>query len=109
QSHQPAATASLRGYSADPVVLTKAAKSLLPKIRPGIRYARAGIAVTELRPVGAQPMFAQFVTPHEAKHIGPLLEQIKHEHGDAAIGLGRAGLRDGPAWQMRRNMMSPRY
>ena len=54
-------------------------------------------------------MFDEFVTPHEAKHIGPLLDQIKHGHGPAAIGLGRAGLRDGPAWQMRRNMMSPRY
>src|SRR5699024_2096156 len=56
QSHQPAATVALPGYSADPVVLTKAAKQLLPKIRPGTRYARAGIVVTELRPVGAQPM-----------------------------------------------------
>src|SRR5699024_3863318 len=109
QSHQPAATVALPGYSADPVVLTKAAKQLLPKIRPGTRYARAGIVVTDLRPVGAQPMFEEFVTPHEAKQIGPLLEQIKHEHGPAAIGLGRAGLRDGPTWQMRRNMMSPRY
>ena len=54
-------------------------------------------------------MFDEFVSPHEAKQVGPLLEQIKHEHGPAAIGLGRAGLREGPAWQMRRNMMSPRY
>jgi len=38
-----------------------------------------------------------------------LLEQIKHEHGPTDIGLGRAGLREGPAWQMKRNMMSPRY
>lgn len=109
QSHQPAVTVALPGYSADPVVLTKAAKQLLPKIRPGVRYARAGIVVTELRPVGAQPMFEEFVSPHEAKQIGPLLEQIKQEYGPAAIGLGRAGLRAGPAWQMRRNMMSPRY
>lgn len=109
QSHQPAATVALPGYSADPVVLTKAAKHLLPKIRPGTRYARAGIVVTELRPVGAQPMFEEFVSPHEAKHIGSLLEDIRRDHGPAAIGLGRAGLRDGPAWQMRRTMMSPRY
>lgn len=109
QSHQPAATVSLPGYSADPVVLTKAAKQLLPKIRPGTRYARAGIVVTEMRPVGAQPMFEEFVSPHEAKQIGHLLEDIRSEHGPAAIGLGRAGLREGPAWQMRRTMMSPRY
>ena len=109
QSHQPAITVALPGHSADPVVLAKAAKQLLPKIRHGVRYARAGIVVTELRPVGSQTMFAEFVSPHEAKHIGPLLEQIKDEHGPAAIGLGRAGLREGLAWQMRRNMMSPRY
>ena len=109
QSHQPAVTVALPGYSSDPVVLTKTAKQLLPKIRHGVRYARAGIVVTELRPVGAQPMFAEFVSPHEAKHIGSLLETVRRAHGPAAIGLGRAGLRDGPAWQMRRNMQSPRY
>lgn len=109
QSHQPAATVALSGHSADPVVLTKAAKSLLPKIIPCVRYARAGIVVTELRPVGAHQMFDAFVSPHEAKHIGPLIEQIRSQHGTTAIGLGRAGLREGPAWQTRRNMMSPRY
>jgi len=109
QSPQPAVTVALAGYSADPVVLTKAAKALLSKLRPGTRYARAGIVVTELRHVGVQPMFEEFVSPHEAKQIGHLLEDIRREHGSAAIGLGRAGLRDGPAWQMRRTMMSPRY
>src|SRR5699024_5915987 len=109
QSHQPAVTVALPGYSSDPVVLTKTAKQLLPKIRHGVRYARAGIVVTELRPVGAQPMFAEFVSPHEAKHSGSLLETVRRAPGPAAIGLGRAGLRDGPAWQMRRNMQSPRY
>lgn len=109
QNHQPAVTVALPGYSADPVVLTKAAKHLLAKIRPGVRYARAGIVITDRRPVGAQPMFEEFVSPHEAKQIGTLLETVRREHGPAAIGLGRAGLRDGPAWQMRRNMMFPRY
>src|SRR5699024_6284465 len=48
QSHHPAVTVALPGYSSDPVVLTKTAKQLLPKIRHGVRYARAGIVVTEL-------------------------------------------------------------
>src|SRR5699024_8847592 len=109
QSHQPAATVALPGYSADPVVLTKAAKSLLPKIRPGTRYARAAIVVADSRPAGTKATSDTYGNPHNANAIGPLLEQFKHEHGPAAIGLGRAGLRDGPAWQMRRNMMSPRY
>ena len=47
--------------------------------------------------------------PHEAKQIGPLIQQIRSEHGVKSIGLGRAGLQQGPAWEMRREMMSPRY
>nr|WP_022870181.1 hypothetical protein [Yaniella halotolerans] len=35
QSHQPAVTVALPGSSADPVVLTRTAKALLPKLRPG--------------------------------------------------------------------------
>ena len=109
QSHAPSATVSLPSYSADPVVFTKAAKALLPKITPGVRYAKAGITVTELRPVGAEQMFDGFVSPQETKQVGPLLEKIRNEHGSTAIGLGRGGMREGPSWQMRREMMSPRY
>lgn len=109
QSHQPSATVAMTVHSADPVVLTKAAKSLLPKITPGVRYAKAGITVTELRPVGAQPMFDEFVSPHESKHVGTLLEQVRAEHGSGAIGLGAGGLKQGSSWQMRRELMSPRY
>lgn len=39
-------------------------------------------------------MLEEFVTPHEAKNIGELLQDIKSHHGSAAIGLGRAGLRE---------------
>lgn len=109
QSHQPSATVSLSAHTADPVVLTKAAKSLLPKISPGTRYAKAGITVTELRPAGAQQMLDEFASDQETKKLGALLEQVRSEHGSGAIGLGRAGLREGPSWQMRREMMSPRY
>ena len=109
QSHQPSATVSLSAHTADPIVLTKAAKSLLPKISPGTRYAKAGITVTELRPAGAQQMLDEFASDQETKQLGALLEQVRSEHGSGAIGLGRADLRDGPSWQMRRDMMSPRY
>lgn len=109
QSHAPSATISLSKHSADPVVLTKAAKALLPKIAPGTRYAKAGITVTELRPAGAEQMLDEFVGSHEAKQVGSLLEKIRSEHGNSAIGLGRGGMREGPSWQMRREMMSSRY
>lgn len=40
--------------TADPVILTKAAHALLPRIVEGVKYARAGIMVTDLRPSGNQ-------------------------------------------------------
>ena len=109
QSHAPSATVSLPKHSADPVVFTKAAKALLPKITPGVRYAKAGITVTELRPAGSAQMLDEFVSAQETKQIGSLLEKIRSEHGQSAIGLGRGGMQEGPSWQMRRELMSPRY
>lgn len=108
-SHQPAVTVALPGPTADPLLLTRAAKALLPKILDGVKYARAGIVVTDIRPTGAQETFEPFVNPHEAKEIGPLIQKIKQRHGVNAVGLGLAGMKAGPQWTMRREMMSPRY
>ncbi|GAA2942797.1 DUF4113 domain-containing protein [Glutamicibacter bergerei] len=38
-----------------------------------------------------------------------MIAQIRSHHGVKSIGLGTAVLQQGPAWQMRREMMSPRY
>lgn len=109
QSHQPAISVPLPGPTADPLLLTRAAKKLLPQILPGVRYARAGIVVTDLSPMAMQDTFDEFVNPHEAKNIGPLMEKIRRDHGMKAIGLGLAGMQKGPSWEMRRGMRSPRY
>lgn len=109
QDHQPAITVKLPGPTADPLVLTRAAKQLLPQILVGVKYARAGVVVMDLQPWAMQETFDPFVSAHEAKQIGPLIQQIRSEHGVKSIGLGRAGLQQGPAWEMRREMMSPRY
>jgi len=109
QDHQPTITVKLPGPSADPVVLTKAAKQLLPQILVGVKYARAGVVVMDLQPVAMQETFDPFVSAHEAKQIGPLIAQIRAECGVKSIGLGAAGLQRGPAWEMRREMISPRY
>lgn len=108
-SHQPAVTIALPGPTSDPLLLTRAAKALLPQIIEGVKYARAGIVVTDIRPTGAQKTFEPFVNPHEAKEIGPLIQKIKQRHGVNAVGLGLAGMKAGPEWTMRRDMMSPRY
>ena len=108
-SHQPAVTVALPGPTADPLLLTRAAKALLPKILNGVKYARAGIVVTDIRPTGTQETFEPFVNRHEAKEIGPLIQKIKQRHEVNAVGLGRAGMKTGPEWTMRREMMSRRY
>ncbi|MGV2854353.1 Y-family DNA polymerase [Glutamicibacter sp. AGC13] len=109
QNHQPSITVKLPGPTSDPVVLTRAAKQLLPQILAGVKYARAGVVVMDLQPWAMQETFDPFVSAHEAKQIGPLIQQIRAEHGVKSIGLGAAGLQQGPAWEMRREMMSPRY
>jgi DNA polymerase V len=95
--------------TADPVILTKAAHALLPRIVEGIRYARAGIMVTDLRPTGNQAPLSLFENPHEERHIGELLEDVTRRYGRGSIRLGFAGIRGGPDWTMKRNMLSPRY
>lgn len=95
--------------TADPVILTKAAHALLPRLVEGIRYARAGIMVTDLRPTGNQKPLELFENRHEERHIGPLLEDVTRRYGRGSIGLGFGGIRGGPDWTMKRDMLSPRY
>lgn len=95
--------------TADPVILTRAAHALLPYINEGIRYARAGIMVTDLRPTGNQAPLSLFENPHEERHIGALLEDVTKKYGRGSIGLGHAGIRRGLDWTMKRDMLSPRY
>jgi DNA polymerase V len=95
--------------TSDPVLLTKAAHALLPAIRDGVKYARAGIMVTDLRPSGNQQPLEPFTNPPEERGIGPLVAQISRKCGRGTIGLGFAGLRTSLDWSMKRGMRSPRY
>ncbi|MEW1807840.1 Y-family DNA polymerase [Pseudarthrobacter sp. NPDC080039] len=95
--------------TADPLLLTKAAHALLPKIREGLKYAKAGLMLTDLRPSGNQPPLAPFENRHEARGIGPLLDDVSRRFGRGSIGLGHAGIRSGLDWTMKRGMRSPRY
>ncbi|MFP5312548.1 MAG: Y-family DNA polymerase [Actinomycetes bacterium] len=95
--------------TADPLLLTRAAHALLPHIRDGLRYAKAGLMLTDLRPTGHQPPLEPFENRHEERGIGPLLEDVGRRFGRGAIGLGHAGIRSGLDWAMKRDMRSPRY
>ncbi|WP_251044263.1 Y-family DNA polymerase [Arthrobacter sp. ISL-48] len=105
----PSVCVRLPAPTADPVLLTRAAHALLPSIQEGVKYARAGIMVTDLRPSGNQKPLEIFENAHEERGIGSLLEDIARRYGRGSIGLGHAGIRGGPSWTMKRDMQSPRY
>ncbi|MDQ0119607.1 hypothetical protein J2T22_002802 [Pseudarthrobacter defluvii] len=95
--------------TADPLLLTRAAHALLPSIRDGLKYAKAGLMLTDLRPTGNQPPLEPFENRHEERGIGPLLEDVSRRFGRGTIGLGHAGIKSGLDWSMKRDMRSPRY
>lgn len=109
QSSYPSVCVALPMPTADPVLLTRAAHALLPTIQEGLKYARAGIMVTDLRPSGNQSPLELFENPHEERHIGTLLEDVTRRYGRGSIGLGHAGIKTGLDWSMKRDMLSPRY
>lgn len=110
KSFPPTVNVKLPMPTSDPVLLTKAAHALVPKIQEGVRYAKAGIMVTDLRPSGNQKPLEIFENRHEERGIGPpLLEQVSKRYGRGSIGLGHAGIKGGPDWSMKRDMLSPRY
>jgi DNA polymerase V len=108
-SSNPSVCVALPMPTADPVLLARAAFGLLPRICDGVKYARAGIMVTDLRPSGNQSPLELFENPLEERGIGSLLEEVSRRYGRGSIGLGHAGIRAGPDWSMKRDMLSPRY
>jgi DNA polymerase V len=105
----PSVCVALPMPTADPVLLARAAYCLLPRIQDGVKYAKAGIMVTDLRPSGNQPPLEPFENPLEERGIGSLLEEVSRRYGRGSIGLGHAGIRAGPDWSMKRDLLSPRY
>lgn len=104
----PSVLVKLPAPTADPVELTRAAHSLLPLLEDGTRYARAGIMLTDLRPAHVHEPLDLFRHRHEDLGIAELIEKVQRREGRDLLGLGYAGIRPGPAWQMKREMLTPR-
>lgn len=104
----PHVSARLPTPTADPVQIMKAAHALLPQLSDGVRYARAGIMLTDLRKADEHQTLEMFRHAHEESHIAELMDRIQKKAGRGALGLGYAGLRQGPAWDMKREMLTKR-
>lgn len=108
QVRYPSQIVKLPFPTADPVELTRAAHRLLPQIEEGVRWARAGIMLTDLRPTAVIQPLEIFRHAHEDAGIATIIDEVQKKAGHEALGLGWGGMRPGPSWQMRRSMLSKR-
>jgi len=82
----------------------------MPKLFPaeGIRYARAGVVLTDLRQAdGVQPLDL-FRPEFEGRGVGQALDQINQKFATTAVGVGFGGLKAPPGWEMQRDLLSQR-
>lgn len=93
----------------DPVAIAKAAaESLRDKLRPGVKYVRAGVMLNNLSPASSHSFLPMFQPSYDHRGVGDLLDKVHRRHGETVIGLGMAGMRLGAGFEMRREMLSPR-
>ncbi len=108
--HSAQASVGLSVPTDDPITLTKAARALLPKLFPfdGVRYARAGVVLTDLRQAdGVQPL-ALFRPEFEGRGVGQALDLINQRFTDVPVGVGLGGMKRPPGWEMKRDLLSKR-
>jgi len=91
----------------DPQALIAAAKTILPLMREGAPYNRAGILLTGLQPAGQQPMLAGDASAERGEALASVVDQIAARYGREVIGYGPTGLRTPRPWDMRREYLSP--
>ncbi|PLA74158.1 DNA polymerase V subunit UmuC [Hydrogenovibrio sp. SC-1] len=96
-------------------LLTKLVKRALKQIWvPGLSYQKAGVILSEIATKGAlqEDIFAPNPTysgnPKQAKLMA-LMDQLNLTSGKNTLFLAAAGMPDKQGWQMKRDLMSPRY
>ncbi|MGV9770343.1 DUF4113 domain-containing protein [Microbacterium sp. NPDC003461] len=66
------------------------------------------LAIVLLLPAGIHLPLEPFRQPHEDRGIAQLMADVQRKAGREALGLGWGGMRPGPSWQMKRDMLTPR-
>lgn len=108
ESHAPYVPVQLTTETDEPITIAKAAGALLPRLQPGTKYVRAGVVLTNLAPKGASAPLQLFEAEFEGRRLGETLDSITEKLGTGAIGVGLGGLKDTPAWNMKRELLSKR-
>lgn len=107
--HSAYTSVSLGTPTDDPMEIGKAAiEALLPRIHPSAGYARAGVMLSGLTPKESHGWLPGFAPTFEDRGLGELIDAVAARHGRTAIGFGLGGLREQPAWSMKRGMLSKR-
>lgn len=109
-SHTAHISVPLSTPTDDPIALTRAASAIRRELFPvdGIRYARAGVVLTDLRAAGSDAALSLFAEDFEGRGVGRTLDEITRKLGRDAVGVGLAGLKQPAGWEMKRAMLSPR-
>lgn len=93
----------------DPIEMVKAATAaLMPRVRDGARYVRAGVMLAGIRPAGADTPLDVFVPLHDQRGLGKLVDEVGRKFSSTSIGLGLAGVKGAPIWSMKREKLSKR-
>lgn len=103
-------------YASDnSILLSKLAKRALNKIwRPGFAYQKAGVMLSENTAKGPlqTDLFAanpQYSGNDKQDRLMSVMDQINQTNGKGTVFIGSQGIQQKAAWQMNRNLMSPRY
>ncbi|MBW6516709.1 MAG: Y-family DNA polymerase [Candidatus Cloacimonetes bacterium] len=100
----------LSGYSAYPPDFIKIAGQILDNIyREGFRYKKVGVMITDIIPEDEAPidLFETAYPEDRRSQIMHCMDRINRKWGTGAITFAGAGIKQ--EWQMRREMLSPRY
>lgn len=98
-------SAALDPPTADPLTLMEATRGVLPQLREGHPYNRAGVLLTGLSPAGARPVLWESDDPSGT--LAGVVDEISSRYGHGVIGYGPTGLRGRRRWDMRRDLIGP--
>ncbi|MBO1923027.1 Y-family DNA polymerase [Thiomicrorhabdus sp. 6S3-12] len=113
--YAPSHATSLIYPSDNSVLFAKIVRRALRQIwRPGFRFHKAGVVLSELQPktqlqldlFAAQPKFS--ANPRQDK-LMTVMDQLNRKHGRGSLFLASSGSSRPQGWQMARNLLSPRY